>query len=390
MKTLYLFTGDYPFGTKESFLETEISYLCSKFPKVVIVPMQGMGTRQRPVPDNCEVFEPIRNTPYYKYLHALSLRRFPFFLKEFFEKKVYHKKSRLRNFLIMVMGVNNYLESPKVKKILSKVSKDDVFYSYWGKAGCILAPFVGNKVKHVSRFHGDWDLWGSCDDYAPIREQVVANLDLAAFISEEGLKYFNARYYCKRTIVSRLGTINKDKVAQRSTDGVIRIVSCSRVYDVKRLDLIYQATQLFENEKVEWTHIGDGPDLEKMRELAIKSRQNVKVNFIGSMSNAEVLEYYQSHPCDVFVNVSSIEGVPVSIMEAISYNIPAVGTDVGATREVVTPQSGILISSNPTVEEIKDAIFEVIHYDFTPREQWEERFNAEINYSNWANILFDL
>lgn len=55
---------------------------------------------------------------------------------------------------------------------------------------------------------------------------------------------------------------------------------------------------------------------------------------------------YSEHPVDVFINLSTNEGVPVSIMEAISFDIPIVATDVGGTSEIVTDETGILVSSN--------------------------------------------
>ena len=91
------------------------------------------------------------------------------------------------------------------------------------------------------------------------------------------------------------------------------------------------------------------------------------------------------------MNVSTNEGVPVSIMEALSYNIPAVATDVGATSEVVTPKSGVLVSENPTAEEIKDAIVKAVYSNnLDPRGLWDERFNAETNYQKWAKTLWEL
>jgi len=45
----------------------------------------------------------------------------------------------------------------------------------------------------------------------------------------------------------------------------------------------------------------------------------------------DVLNYYASNPVDVFINTSSSEGLPVSIMEAMSFGIPVIATNVGGT-----------------------------------------------------------
>lgn len=397
MKTLYLFTSEYPYGRMENFLDTELPYLCERFPKVVIVPISGAGKTMRPVPVNCEVMEPIRHGKKDALLHGFSIRRLPFFLCEFFKHKVWKKKSRFRSYVFAVINANNYLHNSRFKEVLRNVKKDDVFYSYWGKVGTDLWPFVRGKVKLASRFHGDWDLWGSCDDYAPMRVQTVQALDLAAFISGIGKEYFLGKWQTRNPQVFPLGTVNRGIVSHRSSDGVIRVVSCSTIYSVKRVDLIYRALQLIEDRKVEWTHIGGGRAIDngvaenELKELASNSRSNVKVNLLGPMSNKDVLKYYEEHLVDVFVNVSTIEGVPVSIMEAISYNIPAVGTDVGATREVVTKQSGVLISANPSETEVKEAIIKAADSkELNPREHWDKMYNADKNYKKWADALYEL
>lgn len=397
MKTLYLFTNDYPRGHIENFLEVEINYLCARFEKVVIVPISGGGKPMRPVPQNCEVLQPIRHGKKDALLYGFSIRRFPFFVKEFFKHKVWAKKSRLKNYFTAVINANNYLHSPQMKAVLKQVKPDDVFYSYWGKVGTDLWPFVKGKVKLVSRFHGDWDLWGSCDDYAPMRVQAAKALDMAAFISDIGKEYFLAKWQTGNPQVFPLGTVNRGIISHRSSDGVIRVVSCSTIYSVKRVDLIYRALQLIDDREVEWTHIGGGRALDngvvenELKEMASSSRPNVKVNLLGPMPNADVLKFYEEHPVDVFVNVSMIEGVPVSVMEAISYNIPAVGTDVGATREVVTQSSGVLISANPTEMEVKEAIIRAVDSkDLNPRDLWDRRYNADKNYKKWADALYEL
>jgi hypothetical protein len=46
---------------------------------------------------------------------------------------------------------------------------------------------------------------------------------------------------------------------------------------------------------------------------------NVKFEFKGSVSNTEVISFYQQNPVDLVLNLSSYEGIPVSLMEAIRF-----------------------------------------------------------------------
>ena len=72
MKSLYLFTSEFPYGKMENFLEIELPYLCERFTKVVIVPISGAGKTMRQVPTNCEVMEPIRHGKKDALLHGFG------------------------------------------------------------------------------------------------------------------------------------------------------------------------------------------------------------------------------------------------------------------------------------------------------------------------------
>lgn len=108
------------------------------------------------------------------------------------------------------------------------------------------------------------------------------------------------------------------------------------------------------------------------------------------MSHDEVMVYYTNHHFDLFINMSTNEGVPVSIMEAMSFGIPILATDVGSTSEEVVEQVGELLSSNPTIEEITTTIRKMLNSKYSPREFWLENYNAEKNYKNFANYLKQL
>ena len=389
-RTLYLLTATFPYGTKETFLETEITYLCDRFSRVVVIPLAGDLAIVRSVPENCEVKIPIIKNTREQYSHLFSSKGFKLFVQDFFVHQVWSNRQRLKTWFIAYVLLNNYLQSRQIKNVIRELKTDDVVYSYWGKGGCYLAPFLKGKAKFVSRFHGEWDLWEeSCGNYAPIRKQVSEALNLAVFISQKGERYFKERYNCP-TFVSRLGTINGDICTPKSKDGVLRVVSCSSVYPLKRVPLIFEALQLINETRVEWTHIGAGADFGQLKSLVQGARSNVNVKLLGHVPNKDVLAYYENNPVDVFINVSTNEGVPVSIIEAISYDIPAIATDVGGTSEVVIPETGLLLSSDPRPIEIKKAILKINTLNLSPHEFWAKNYNADINYRLFAQKLSEL
>jgi len=71
MKNLYFFTATFPFGFRESFIETEIRYLSDAFDNVTIIPLAGKGVITRAVPDNCFVLSPIIRNKWQHYFLGL-------------------------------------------------------------------------------------------------------------------------------------------------------------------------------------------------------------------------------------------------------------------------------------------------------------------------------
>lgn len=394
MKNLYFFTATFPFEVRESFIEAEIRYLSDAFDKVTIVPLAGKAIITREVPDNCEVLSPIIQNKWQHYILGLfGLRTLKVFLKDFFRKKVFCNRKRLKTFIIAYCTINNLLQSRALNKILNNIKSNDVMYFYWGLGSSQLTPFLSEiKAKKVVRFHGEWDLWEeSAGGYASLREDVASSIDMAVFISKTGLTYFKHKYpnTTLKTTVYYLGTLDHG-ISKRSDDGIFRLLSCSSVIPIKRVHLIFESLRLMDGVGIEWTHIGDGIGFNELRHLIQTSKSNIKVKLVGNISNQAVFSFYRNNMVDAFINVSSTEGLPVTLMEAISFDVPIIGTDVGGTSEIVTPETGILLSSNPSCQEIAKALLEIQKRKLHPKLFWEKNFNADRNYPEFIREISNL
>ena len=86
--------------------------------------------------------------------------------------------------------------------------------------------------------------------------------------------------------------------------------------------------------------------------------------FQGNLDHQLLINKYENNEVDIVV-ISSIservpEGIPVSLMEAMSYEIPVIATDCGGTKELVDGKSGILVNQNDP-KAIANAIFKLIN-----------------------------
>lgn len=178
----------------------------------------------------------------------------------------------------------------------------------------------------------------------------------------------------------------------------LRIVSCSSITPVKRINLIVDALSNINDINVTWEHFGDGPLMDQIKKAVNGiNKNNIKVIFHGKVQNRDILKKYSMSNYDLFINVSDSEGLPVSIMEAMSYGIPVLATDVGGNREIVTRDTGFLIDSDSTGIKIAESIS---NYSKIPNEIkvciqenciqiWNEKFNSLTNYNRLFMFLHD-
>jgi glycosyltransferase involved in cell wall biosynthesis len=141
--------------------------------------------------------------------------------------------------------------------------------------------------------------------------------------------------------------------------------------------------------------MGNGQIRKELQERAnARSPANARVVFPGYSDKGALMRFYCEHPVDVFINASSTEGTPVAVMEAISCGIPVIATAVGGNQEIVSEKNGILLSSNPSPQDIAEAIFVLIdHPELAAakrkgsRTVWMEHYNAEVNFQAFARRL---
>lgn len=393
MKHLYLFTVKYPF-TKyaECFLEDEIPYLARKFDHIHIIPLDKEENEIKNVPQNCTCSEPLFINKMKFLLRGLfNWAVIKKMLPLLFKRNTLFDKTRFTDWIKAYFTINNLLNSKEIKQISKELTHQDVFYFYWGKWSNLLAYFWKDRCHFVSRFHGEGDLWEEIHKgYVPLRKEVVKSLDAAVFISHKGETYFKQRYPDCKTQVFPLGSNDIDYCKKKSSD-LVRVISCSTVSELKRVTLIYESLLTMKNVKIEWTHIGDGPLMGTLKQMVeVNKNSSVKVILTGALNHEDVLDYYTKHGFDVFINLSTNEGVPVSIMEAISCDIPVVATNVGGNSEIVTEETGLLVSANPTPNEVAEAISKVTQNSFEPRIFWENHYDAAKNYEAFADFISNL
>jgi glycosyltransferase involved in cell wall biosynthesis len=391
MKKLLFFTASYPYGLGEMWKSYELKYLSKYFDDITIVPYSYGNNfdNPRPIENNIKVELPLlQDTSViinFKSLKLLIGRNFFYYLNEFFCKSVFLKKSRLISWLAVSIQIERLLRTDFIKKLKNSETENTVLYFYWGKGTCDIIPLLKKKKfsKIMVRMHR-YDLFEfENNNYIPFRKQLLKSITTAAPSSEAGKEHLLSRYPKLKFQVEvfRCGTVSEG-ISKSSIDNILRIMTCSYIVPVKRLDILAKAI-LNLSIPVQWTHLGDGPLKNELESILINKSENITIKFEGMIPSNKVLNYYLNHPIDLFINVSSSEGVPFSIMEALSSGIPVFATNVGGTSEIIDDSVGKLLPKELIPEYLANQI--VSFYNLSSEKKVLLRQNAFMRYQQLCN-----
>ena len=396
-KITYVFTSGFPCDEhSEIYLWDELFFLANAFDAVYFLPQKG-SIAIKALPQNCFVIPPpIINKQ--KVSISLFLKAIKWVFSDF--------KSLLKQKLVSKLFIYNYslLKQLIVKanyytSIIKNTHSENVYlYAYWFSDYATIASLVKKKLPQaiaISRAHG-YDVFENQtdDNFIPFRKLQFRYMDSIYSVSKAGAVHLKKKYpsYQRKIKTSYLGTLNYTNQINPISDK-FQIVSCSIIRDVKRLHLMVDVLKHIEI-PITWHVIGNGPDLEDLQKLTRTLPNHLEIVFYGLLSRQEIDLFYKTNAINLFVSLSSSEGLPVSMMEAQSYGIPIMSTDVGGCNEICNDETGFLIESNFVARDVSKRIIEFSYSNKNTNEfhkkcrrYWEMHFNADLNYTKFITSI---
>ena len=393
---LTVITSRFPYFHTEAFLESEYPFLREAFNEVVFLPLiKGESCERYTDAKICDEYANLykgkRKSLILKVLFSTGLysslwrQRYKFLNKDCFTatlKQEYHYQI----FKHLILRFSNLF------------SNETIVYSYWFNAPVYallkLREELGLKYKVVCRAHR-FDVYDEKGEM-PNRAFCIRSIDKIFPISEDAINIFTKKYgHAEKYILSRLGVKDFGCIAPASDSNLFHILSISQVHPRKRIREIYESviefTKRHPEKAITWTHFGDGVQLNELVTWASNHNiPNLNIEVKGRVANKEIINYISRTAVDLFVNLSSSEGVPVSIMEAQSFGLPVVATDVGGTKEIVNDENGILLPSAPTIADVVDAMEKIMTKTYNRRaikELWKAISDADINFRTFVEHL---
>lgn len=376
-------------------------YLNRYFESITVIPLTGTNEiKNTPICENVIYCKPIFEEASLISGNSISktmfllfvLKHWKVYLAEFLDNRLaLCKANNLRKLVETTSFIVALLNNEKLIKILKATDERTVLYFFWGRGLSEIIPFLSGKLKRkktLCRMHG-YDLYVERNNgYIPFQSQQIRYFDTILPCSNKGAEELirrNHRFKYKIQTL-RLGVEYKGRNPS-GKDHHLRIVSCSNVIHLKRVHLIYHALQLLEV-PVLWVHFGNGELFNKLQQLSKNSKSTVQVILKGQVSNNDILEYYLSNPVDLFLNVSETEGVPVSIMEAMSFGIPIIATDVGGTSEIVTNDIGFLLNKDFKISELAAVIAEYFNLSSSEKHKYREAAHYQFEKKCSSNMFY--
>jgi hypothetical protein len=136
----------------------------------------------------------------------------------------------------------------------------------------------------------------------------------------------------------------------RGTSDSVSVLFVGRVEARKGVDQLLQALLRLRSDvtKVNVDIVGAWPSqtdsyAQKVKALAKEiqaKRRNVTLNFVGYVSDDELLRCYQS--ADIFVAPSRFESFGLIVIEAMRSGCPVIASDIGGIREIIDETTGLL------------------------------------------------
>lgn len=393
------------------FLRNEVEELRKYFKKIYVYPIKSLTLSAS---DYCNII----NIPNQSFSRQIStLRKFYIIVKYFniiceilFTE--FHKRNpeifKKEFFLVLRRIIKNIDRSESIFFDLDKleiigVEKDIYFYSFWGEEEAFCLAFLKRtgKIDNLFIRLRGWDLYEERreNNYIPFQRFISKQASLISLQTKEAYNYFLKKhpFLFSKIILNHQGVYDNGENPSQAEKSYFRIVSCSNLVPLKRVDQLVNILQKVKHE-TQWFHFGDGPEMDKIVKLTHSLPKNIKCFLPGRLKNVDIIKFYKTEPVDLFIHLSSTEGgVPLALQEAASFGIPMIGTNIGGISEIIiNEKTGLLVSKNFNSLEIVNFINNFSNSNFAKHENrikikefWKSNFNAVDNYRLLAQQILN-
>jgi len=208
----------------------------------------------------------------------------------------------------------------------------------------------------VVTVHGNADVYELPRALAPITRLVLRQADAVVSVSEDLAAHLASQLGVKRVLVIPNGIDADQFRPARASTETITLLSLSRLVPRKNVPVLIEAVgQLVQEGETRLVLLvaGTGPESEKIEQLA-QARPGF-VRFLGFVDEERKRALLAE--ADVFVQLSTREGLSIATLEALASGLPCIVSDRPGVREPITPgRNGWYVDDPESVESVVSAL----------------------------------
>ena len=268
------------------------------------------------------------------------------------------------------------------KKIIRKIVGDPVWERAYSKAK-ISESFDEFQVKNYGF---------SISLQKKVRSFSIKKSDIVVTPSQH-LKNFilNLGFKNKIEIINN-GVFIPEENTNIFTNDQINITIVSRLVSHKNIEKIIKAISDLNSPLINLNIIGDGPELNQLQKISLESNNKDNIIFHGKLNRDEINHIFLNS--DIYIQASNYEGLPHSLLEAMSYGIPVLCTPVGECKEILGNEDrGYILDLPVSKNNIKSKISEIIgekNIANKKGERGKDFINEKYNLTNSFNLYKNL
>ena len=268
------------------------------------------------------------------------------------------------------------------KKIIRKIVGDPVWERAYSKAK-ISESFDEFQVKNYGF---------SISLQKKVRSFSIKKSDIVVTPSQH-LKNFilNLGFKNKIEIINN-GVFIPEENTNIFTNDQINITIVSRLVSHKNIEKIIRAISDLNNPLIYLNIIGDGPELNQLQKISLESNNKNNIIFHGKLNRDDINHIFLNS--DIYIQASNYEGLPHSLLEAMSYGIPVLCTPVGECKEILGNEDrGYILDLPVSKNNIKSKISEIVgekNIANKKGERGKDFINEKYNLTNSFNLYKNL
>lgn len=303
----------------------------------------------------------------------------------------------------VIMKISKGTISPKFITTVKKLSKEyDIVNLHTPMLESGIISKLINKEKLVVTYQ--------CDVNLP--KSIINNFIVKVMDISHKMAFKRA----KRIVVSSIDYANSSRILKKFSSKLLEIAPpfketvpveiernnkvigfCGRIVEEKGIDVLIKAFEILQKKdsslllKIagDYKKVAGGsiyPQLKKYIE-----ENNIKnIEFLGRLSDEELIEFYSSIGAFVLPSINSLEAFGMVQLEAMLCNTPVVSSDLPGVRTIVSNTGMGLVSKRGDEKDLADKIFEVMKDRkkyIKPREEILKLYSTKVLVGKYIELF---